>query len=94
MHPFDKADQLLLEQLNAQPELKTRVVNLLAVISNAEGNMKNANAAEQKVIEELRRMGHDVLQGWAEHQITQSTAEALSAPSVQRRGKKIPSLAQ
>lgn len=90
----DQSDQLLLEQLNAHPELKARMINLLAVVTDAGGDMKRADAAEQKVIDELRQMGNDVLQGWAERQITHSTDEALAVPGVQRRGKKIPTLAQ
>lgn len=40
MPSFDQSDQLLLEQLNAHPQLKARMINLLAVVTDAGDDMK------------------------------------------------------
>lgn len=39
---------------------------LLEVVENAEGDVDRAADAERRVIEELRQLGQEALQGWAE----------------------------
>jgi hypothetical protein len=56
------------ERLNRHPLLKARMEALLDIVENASGDLEKANAAEQRVIEELRQMGNEVLHGWAENQ--------------------------
>lgn len=53
------------ERLEAHPILKSRIESLLDVVENAAGDLEKADAAEQRVIEELRQMGNDALHGWA-----------------------------
>ena len=59
-------DQLLCERLNRHPRLRARVESLFAVVEDAAGDCKKADAAERRVIEALRQMGHDALTAWAE----------------------------
>lgn len=87
------ADLSLLEQLNAHPILKARIQGLLNVAENTSGDSVNADAVEQHLIEEVRRMGQELLQDWADGRVEQSTEQALSDPAVQRRGKKSTPLA-
>lgn len=87
------ADLSLLEQLNAHPILKGRIQGLLQVAENTSGEWINADGVEQHLIEEVRRMGQDLLQDWADGQVEQSTDQALNDPAVQRRGKKSTPLA-
>ena len=54
-------DQILLERLNRHPLLRTRMEGLLAVVEDAEGDYERADAAERRVIDELRQMGNDAL---------------------------------
>ena len=56
------------ERLKAHPHLKERIESIINVVENSEGNIEKANEAEQRVIEELRQMGNDILYGWAENQ--------------------------
>lgn len=56
------------ERLEAHPRLKERIESIISVVENSEGNIEKANEAEQRVIEELRQMGNDILHGWSENQ--------------------------
>lgn len=52
-------------RLNAYPELKAKIESLLAVVENAEGDLNSAHEAEQRVVEEIQKLGQLALQGWA-----------------------------
>lgn len=56
------------QRLEAYPELKAKLEALLQVMENTAGDCEKADAAERRVIEELRQMGQQVLEGWAERQ--------------------------
>lgn len=94
MSSLPPSDEELLKRLNENPLLKARMINLLDVVTNAAGDVARADAAERRAIEELREMGQEVLQSWAERQISASTTDALSEPGVQKKGKKSTSLAE
>lgn len=53
------------ERLHAHPVLKKRVEALLQIIEAPSQEIATADEAELRVIEELRRFGHDLLQEWA-----------------------------
>lgn len=76
-------------RLNKHPILRARMEALLDVVENTAGDLDKANAAEQSVIEELRRMGNEVLHSWATNQ-EQKKAEALekSQQRVHHKEKK------
>lgn len=94
MSPSALSDQQLLDKLNAHPVLKARMISLLGMVSDVDGDLTRADAAEQRAIEELRQLGNELLQDWASQQVEQRTTDALSNSGVQHRGKKIPSLAK
>lgn len=53
------------ERLAKFPELHERIDNLLKVVENSEGDVIKADDAEQKVVEEVRQIGQEAMQGWA-----------------------------
>ncbi len=71
------------ERLRAHPGLYERMNRLLEVVENAAGDVNRAAEAERRVIEELRLMGQEALQGWAERrqEVVEQVAEADSALS-------------
>ena len=81
-------DQVLCERLNRHPLLRARVESLLAVVEDAAGDGEKADAAERRVIEELRQMGHDALTAWAEGGIEKRAAVAQTKPDWRPGGKK------
>ena len=53
------------------------------------GVVENAAEAERRVTEELRQMGHDVLQAWARRQAERKENEVAQGPGVQRKKKNV-----
>ena len=63
MPTLDEQDIVLLQRLKRHPLLRARVESLLGVVEDAEGDLEKADAAERRVIEELRQMGNDGQRG-------------------------------
>ena len=49
------------ERLNDYLELKVKIQGLSSVVENAEGDLIKANAAEERVIEEIRQLGQTTI---------------------------------
>jgi hypothetical protein len=82
------SDEAILRGLNANPQIKNRIAALLAVVDDAAGDLKEADAAEMRLIEEIRRLGQEAMQAWAERQVEKSEQELRRGGQVQREGKK------
>ena len=82
------SDEAILRGLNANPQIKNRIASMLAVIEDAAGDLKEADAAEMRLIEEIRRMGQEAMQAWANRQIEITEQEVRRGGQVQREGKK------
>jgi hypothetical protein len=76
------------ERLDAHPQLKARIDALVAIVEDVEGEVKRADEAERRVIEELRRLGHEALQGWASRQGAEQAAAVRAQAGVCGQGKK------
>jgi hypothetical protein len=81
-------DRTLCERLNRHPQLRVRVESLLAVVEDAEGDCDKADAAEQRMIEELRQMGNEALTAWAERAVEKQAVVAQAEPDWRPGGKK------
>jgi hypothetical protein len=82
-------DELLLTRLNRHPHLRKRIETLLNIVDNGAGDCTKADAAEQAVIEEIRKLGNAALQGWAEQAVQSATAIVRQQqPALQGNGKK------
>ena len=81
-------DRVLLERLNCHPQMRARVESLLAVVEDAAGDCERADAAERRMIEELRQMGHEALTAWAERGVEKRTQAATEEPDWRPGGKK------
>jgi hypothetical protein len=57
----------LLERLEAQPELKARVVRLLEWVENEGGEVMRASEAGERTHKEIKELGREVMRGWAGH---------------------------
>jgi hypothetical protein len=76
-------------RLNRHPELKDKIVALLSVVENSEGDIVKANAAEARVIEEIRQIGQNALQAWASGQNQVQDAEfTVAQPQAHRTRQK------
>ena len=88
MPSLSQEDQELLNLLNRRPDLKKRVKSILSIAEDEGEGIVKADDAESRVIEEVRRMGNEVLVGWAESRIEKSGAELPADGDIVRSGKK------
>ena len=54
------------ERLREYPELRERFEKMLDLVENADGDCVLADDAELRVLEQVRGLGRELLQGWAE----------------------------
>ena len=83
------SDEALLAVLQAHPGLRARIVSIVGAIENSEGDLKEADAAEERIVEEMRLLGREALQGWAEKQVEATEGEIRQQPHMHRQGKKV-----
>jgi hypothetical protein len=62
--------------------------SLLLAVEDETGDLKTADAAEMRVIEEMRQTGKVALQSWAERQVDKTAQELKQTAGVWREGKK------
>lgn len=76
------------ERLREHPVLCARLEQLLNVVDNARGDVEQAAEAERQLLEQVRRMGQEALQDWAERRQQVLEAAAEADPALQRKEKK------
>ena len=81
-------DRELVECLNAQPSLRVHVEELLHIVEDSSGNFEKADAVEQQVIKEVRKIGHAALTEWANSKNEQLEKEFKEQPGIRLAGKK------
>jgi hypothetical protein len=82
-------DELFLTRLQHYPSLRERMETLLNIVDNVAGDCTKADAAEQAVLDEVRRLGNAALQSWAEQAVQRATATVRTQqPALQGNGEK------
>jgi hypothetical protein len=64
----ERKKRSLEERLQGNPALRNRLESILDIAENVNGEFKTADEAEERAIEELRRLGNELLQEWAINQ--------------------------
>ena len=77
-----------LARLQRHPELQAKFDALLDVVENAAGDTLKADEAEQRVFEELRVLGQQAIQAWAERKQQRITADCDARSDLARKQKK------
>lgn len=62
--------------------------SLLLAVEDETGDLKTADEAEMRVIQEIRQTGNVALQSWAERQVEKTSQELKQTAGVWREGKK------
>jgi hypothetical protein len=82
-------EENFLTRLRQYPGLCERMESLLNIVENVAGDHTKADAAEQAVLDEVRKLGHTALQSWAEQAVRRATATMRQQhPTLQGNGKK------
>jgi membrane-bound ClpP family serine protease len=82
------SDAELVKRLRAHPDLRSRIEALIVAVEDETGELKTADAAEMRIIEMMRRTGHDALQSWAQQQVEKTSQEIMQTDGIWRAGKK------
>lgn len=80
--------QRLVEKLEAQPAVFDRIERMLEVVGNETGEAITADEAEELLVQELRLMGRDALQAWANEKEERLGREYGARAGLVRREKK------
>src|SRR5271154_3755236 len=75
------SDEEFLAFLEKHPDLRDRFASIVSAVENSEGNLKEADAAEERIIEEMRLLGREAMQGWAKRQVEVTEREIRQQPS-------------
>ena len=71
----------LIARLERYPHLLDRVEAILNIAENTTGELDRADDAEMKAIEEMRKLGSELLQAWAINQETKKSSQAVKENS-------------
>lgn len=71
-------EQDFITRLKKYPSLETRFKELLDIVENSAGDLDKADDAEERVTQELQKMGNSLLCNWALNQEEKKYQEALS----------------
>src|SRR5271155_2889069 len=82
------SDEEFLAFLEKHADLRDRFASIVGVVENSEGNLKEADTAEERILEEMRHLGREAMQGWAERQVEVTEQEIRQQPQMHRQGKK------
>lgn len=83
------SDEELLERLQANPAIRSRMEVLLLAVGDKKGEFGDADTAKMRLIDEMRRMGHASLSAWAQRKAVRETERCLGSRSTWREGKKL-----
>ena len=84
----DESSFSLAARLSKYPHLRHRMESILGIIENDDGSCQTADEAERRAIEEVRKSGQEVLQGWLGYQSDIKEAESSQKAGLIRDGKK------
>ena len=59
MNGAELSDEALMAALRAQPELRERVSSIVRAVEGEGGELKEADAAEERIVEEMRLLGRE-----------------------------------
>ena len=82
------SDDALLAFLQAHPGIRDRVASIANAVGNLDGDLAEADAAEQRLVEEMRLLGREALQGWAEERVDTTEKQVRQQAGMHRQGKK------
>ena len=81
-------DDALVAFLQEHPDIRACVASMARAVENADGDLGEADAAEERLVEGMRHMGLAALQGWADKRVAAAERDIRRQPSIRRQGKK------
>ena len=88
MAGLELSDEALVAALRAHPGLRERVASIVLAVEGDEGRLKEADAAEERIVDEMRLLGREALRSWAETRVEATEREIRQRPQMHRQGEK------
>ena len=84
---IDRSNNLL-DQLQHHPHLLARIQSIVEIVNNSSGDLVKADQAELRLVEELRLLGQQALQAWAERKHHSIETDCDKRSDLTRKEKK------
>ena len=81
-------DEALLAFFRSYPGFRARVASIVGAVGNLGGDLGEADAAEERLVEEMRLLGREALQGWAYERVEATERDVRGQTGMHRQGKK------
>jgi DNA-binding winged helix-turn-helix (wHTH) protein len=88
MEGLELSDEALTAALRAHPELRKRMSSIVLAVEGDAGELKEADAAEERIVDEMRLLGREALKSWAENRVEATEREIRQRPQMHRQGEK------
>ena len=88
MGGLELSDEALTAALRAHPGLRKRMSSIVLAVEGDEGELKEADAAEERIVDEMRLLGREALKSWAENRVEATEREIRQRPQMHRQGEK------
>jgi hypothetical protein len=82
------SDEVLLAFFQSHPDFRDRVASIVGAVGNLDGDLLEADAAEERLVEEMRLLGLEALQGWAHERVEATERDVRGQTGMHRQGKK------
>lgn len=82
------SDEALLAFFEAHPGFRDRLASIVGAVGNLDGDLAEADAAEERLVEEMRLLGREALQGWADERVEATERDVRGQAGLHRQGKK------
>ena len=82
------SDEAFLAFFQSRPELRDRMASIVGAVANSEGDLVEADAAEERLVEEMRLLGREAMQSWASGRVEATEREVRLQAGMHRQGKK------
>jgi hypothetical protein len=64
------------------------VASIASAVGNLDGDLAEADTAEERLVEEMRLLGREALQGWADERVEVTERNVRGQAGMHRQGKK------
>ena len=82
------SDEALLAFFQSHPGFRDRVASIVGSVGNLDGDLGEADAAEERLVEEMRLFGREALQVWADERVEATQRDVRGQAGMHRQGKK------
>ena len=82
------SDEALWAFFQSHPDFRDRVASIVGAVGNRDGDLLEADAAEERLVEEMRLLGLEALQGWAYERVEATERDVRGQAGMHRQGKK------